>query len=214
MHGWIGWLARNPVAANLLMVLLVVSGLIATTTIRVEVFPEVPLDEVSIQVTYLGAGPEEVESAVVTRIEEAVEGIDGVDGLRSTAAEGSALVVVELAPGADARRATDEIANRVDAIETFPAEVERPIVRELIARNQVVDVAVSGAVDLVVLRTQAERVRDDLARLPGISLVEIVGAPPYEISIEVSEEALRRHGLTLDDVAGAVRRSSLESPCC
>ena len=90
MHGWIGWLAHNPVAANLLMVLLVVSGVIATTTIRVEVFPEVPLDEVGIQVTYLGAGPEEVESAVVTRVEEAVEGIDGVDGVRSTAAEGSA----------------------------------------------------------------------------------------------------------------------------
>ena len=212
MHGWISWLARNPVAANLLMVLLVVSGLLAITGIRGEVFPEVPLDEVSIQVTYLGAGPEEVESAVVTRIEEAVEGIEGVGGIRATATEGSARVVVELAAGADASRATDEITNRVEAIETFPAEVERPIVRELIARNQVVDVAVSGAVDLVVLRTQAERVRDDLARLPGISLVEIVAAPPYEISIEVSEEALRRHGLTFDDVANAVQRSSLDLP--
>ena len=208
----IAWLARNPVAANLMMVFIVVSGFIAATTVREEVFPEIELDRISIQVPYLGAAPEEVEEGVVIRIEEAIQGIDGINQIQSSASEGSASVMVELEIGADVRRVLDEVKNRVDAITTLPLETEKPIIRELIARNQVTDISISGQTDVFALKALAERVRDELTVIPEITQVDIVSAPPYEISIEVSEAALRRHGMTFDQVADAVRRSSLDLP--
>ena len=212
MKGGIAWFARNPVAANLMMIFIIMSGAIATTAVKEEIFPEIELDRVSINVPYLGAAPEEVESGVILRIEEAIQGIDGIKEIQSTASEGSASVMVELELGADARRVVDEIKNQVDAITTFPIETEEPIIRELIARNQVTDIAVSGATDVFTLKAIAEQVRDELTVLPEITQVDIVSAPPYEISIEVSETDLRRHGMTFDQVADAVRRSSLDLP--
>jgi len=212
MNGLINWFARNPVAANLLMVMLVVSGGFATFTVTSEVFPEFSLDMVTIEVPYLGAAPEEVESAVSVRIEEAIQGIDGIKQITSTASEGMGMVQVELELGADARKVVDDIKSNVDAITTFPIETEKPIIRELTTRQRVVDVAVSGAADELTLKRVAEGVRDDLAAIPAITQAEVTGARPYEISIEVSETALRRHGLRFDDVADAVRRSSLDLP--
>ena len=211
-RGWIAWFARNSVAANLMMVFIIVSGLIATTAVTEEVFPEIELDRITISVPYLGAAPEEVEEGVVVRIEEAIQGVDGIKQILSTASEGSALVMVELELGADARRVVDEIKNNVDAITTFPIETEKPIIREMTARNQVADISISGQADIFALKTLAEQVRDELSALPEITQVDIVSAPPYEISIEVSEVALRRHGMTFDQVADAVRRSSLDLP--
>ena len=208
----ITWFAKNPVAANLLMVFVIVSGVISILNINSEVFPELSLDMISIEVPYLGAAPEEVEQAVCVRIEEAIQGLDGIKQITSTASEGMGRVMVELELGADARKVVDDIKGRVDAIDTFPVETERPIVRELVARSQVVDVAVSGQADEFTLKAIAERLRDELSAIPEISQVEITSARPYEISIEVSEVALRRHGLTFDDVAAAVRRSSLDMP--
>ena len=206
------WLARNPVAANLMMIFIVVSGLINATTVRKEIFPQLELDRVSIRVPYLGAAPEEVEEGVVVRIEEAIQGIDGIDGIQATAAEGSASVLVELELGADPRRVVDEIKNNVDAITTFPLETEKPIIREMITRSPVTDIAISGDTDVFILKEIAERVRDELTAMPEITLVDVVSAPAYEISIEVSEAALRRHAMTFDQVADAVRRSSLDLP--
>ena len=211
-HRGIAWFARNPVAANLMMVFIIVSGLIATTTVREEVMPELELDWISIQVPYLGAAPEEVEEGVVIRIEEAIQGVDGIKEIQSTASEGSASVMVELELGADARRVVDEVKNNVDAITTFPIETEKPIIREMIARSRVTDISISGPTDIFALKALAERVRDELTAMPEITQVDVVSAPPYEISIEVSEVALRRHGMTFDQVADAVRRSSLDLP--
>ena len=212
MNGIIDWFARNTVAANLLMAFLVASGLIAMTQVTSEVFPEISLDRLHIEVPYLGAAPEEVEEAVCVRIEEAIQGLEGIKQITSTASEGMGTVLVELELGADARRVLDDIKGRVDAIVTFPEETEKPIIRELIGRNQVIDLAVSGQADEFTLKAIAERVRDELSSLPEISLVEVTSARPYEISIEVSESTLRRHGLTFDYVANAVRRSSLDLP--
>ena len=211
-NGGIAWFARNPVAANLMMIFIMVSGLIATTTVKEEVFPEVELDRISIQVPYLGAAPEEVEEGVVIRIEEAIQGVDGIKEIQSTASEGNASVMVELELGADARRVVDEVKNNVDAITTFPLETEKPIIREMTARNQVTDISIAGDTDVFALKALAERVRDELTAMPEITQVDVVSAPPYEISIEVSEVALRRHGMTFDQVADAVRRSSLDLP--
>ncbi|MCH2253822.1 MAG: efflux RND transporter permease subunit, partial [Vicinamibacterales bacterium] len=212
MKGAIEWFARNGVAANLMMVFIMMSGIIAVTTVREELMPEIELDRISIQVPYLGAAPEEVEEAVTIRIEEAIQGLDGIKQIQSTAAEGMGTVIVELELGADARKVVDEVKSSVDAITTFPVEAEKPIIRELTSRMQVADIAIFGDVDLFTLKATAERVRDELTAIPGITQVEIVSAPPYEISIEVSEVALRRHGLTFDQIADAVRRSSLDMP--
>ena len=212
MNSAIGWLARNPVAANLLMMLIVVSGFTGAAAVTEEVMPELDLRRIRVQVPYLGAAPEEVESGVVVRIEEAVQNIDGVQQIVSTASEGSASVIMELESGADSQRVLDEVTNNVQAITTFPVETEKPIIRELVSRNQVTDIAIAGAADVATLKSIAERVRDGLFALPEVGQVEIVSVPPYEISIEVSEVALRRHRITFDQVANAVRRSSLDLP--
>ena len=212
MSSGIAWLARNRVAANLLMASFILSGLLATAAIREEVFPEIALDRIDIDVPYLGAAPEEVEEGVVIRIEEAIRGIDGIRQIRSTAAEGNATVSVELELGSDVRRVIDEARNRVDAITAFPVGTEQPIIREVVARNQVADISISGDTDVFALKSLAERARTELTALPEITQADIVSAPPYEISIEVSEWALRRHGLTFDRVADAVRQSSVDLP--
>ncbi len=208
----IAWFARNSVAANLLMAFIAVSGVIGLSNIRGEDFPLVALDMLTVEVPYLGAAPEEVEEGVCIRIEEAIQGIDGIKQVTSTAAENMGTVLIEVELGADVRRVLDDVKNRVDAIDTFPEETEKPIIAELVPRIKVIDLAVSGPVDERTLKTVAERIRDDLATIPQISQVELVSARPYEISVEVSEAALRRHALTFDDVARAVRRSSLDLP--
>ncbi|MEE2637540.1 MAG: efflux RND transporter permease subunit [Acidobacteriota bacterium] len=212
MNGMISWFARNTVAANLTMVFIVVSGVFATLIVNEETMPEIDLDRISIEVAYLGAAPEEVEEAVCIRIEEAIQGLDGIKQIQSTASEGVGTVTVELELGADARKVVDDVKSQVDAITTFPIETEKPIIRELTNRNQVTNVSVSGNLDAFALKAVAERVRDELTAIPEITQVDVVSAPPYEISIEVSEVALRRHGLTFDNVADAVRGSSLDLP--
>ena len=212
MNRMIAWFAQNSVAANLLMFFLIIAGLLAGFTVKQEVFPEFSLDRISIQVPYLGAAPEEVERAVNARIEDAVQGIDGIKEITSTASEGMGSVMVELELGADARKVVDDIKSNVDAIETFPEQTEEPIIRELTTRRQVIDVAIAGETSEFALKTLAERARDELTAIPEITQVEVVSARPYEISIEVSENSLRRHGLTFEAVANAVRRSSIDLP--
>ena len=212
LNGGIAWLARNPVAANLLMVLIVAAGLLAATEIVDEAFPQADLDVIGIDVPYLGAAPEDVETGVVLRVEEAVQNIEGIRRIQSTANPGSASVRLDLELGADARRVLDEVTTAVQGIRTFPAATEEPIVREPIVRNQVLVIAVSGAVDVAALKSIAEQARDELLTLSEVSQVDVAGVPPYEISIEVSEAALRAYQLTFDDVTHAVRRSSIDIP--
>ena len=212
MNRAIEWFARNSVAANLLMVFIMVSGLLTVFTMKQEVFPEFSLDLIVIDVSYPGAAPEEIEEGVSVRIEEAIQGLDGIKRITSTASDGMSTVLVDLALGSDPRKVLDDIKSRVDAIDTFPEETEKPVIREMTMRRQVIDVAISGDVGEGTLKYFAEQVRDEIAAIPDVTQVEVANARPYEISIEVSEDALRRYGLTFDDVAQAVRRSSLDLP--
>ena len=212
MNGMIGWFARNSVAANLLMVVILAAGTLSITTLKKEVFPEISSGTISVTVPYLGAAPEEVESAVCQRIEEKLQDLEGVKRVRSTAAEGVGTVVVELLAGTDEQEALDEVKSRVDSIDTFPVETEKPIIEEVILKRQVINVAVFGQASEKTLKRLAEGVRDDLLAIPGITQVQLAAARPYEISIELDEGALQRHGLTFDEVARAVRRSSLDLP--
>jgi multidrug efflux pump subunit AcrB len=212
MKAVISWFAENSVAANLTMLVIVAGGLITVGSIRKEVFPEIEANLITISVTYRGAAPQEVEEAVCVRIEEEIYGVEGIKKLTSTAAENIGVVTVEVQQGYDVRRVLDDVKNRVDAIDTFPAETEKPIVREVVLRRQVLNVAIHGPADERTLKRLGERVRDEIGALPGITQVELANARPYEISIEVSEDALRRHGLTFDQVVRAVRQSSLDLP--
>jgi multidrug efflux pump subunit AcrB len=212
MNRAIAWFARNSVAANLLMLFIVLAGLTTLPTIPQKPFPDIDVDVITVTVEYLGAAPEEVESGVCTRIEEEVEGVEGIEQIRSTAVEGVCNVSIELLTGTEVDRALDDVKNRVDAIDTFPEEAEKPIVSQITMLRPVIDVAVSGIDDERALKELGQRVRDEIARMPGISQVELTLARPYEISVEVSESALRRYGLSFDQVATAVRRSSLDLP--
>ncbi len=212
MNGAIAWFARNHVAANLLMVFIVLAGITTLPTIPQKSFPDVDIDVITVTVEYLGAAPEEVESGVCTRIEEEVESVEGIEQIRSTSTEGVCAVSIELITGTDVSEALDDVKNRVDAIDTFPEEAEKPIISQITMVRPVIDVTVSGRVDERSLKEFGQRVRDELAKLPGITQVELTSARPYEVSIEVSETALRRHGLSFDDVAREVRRTSLDLP--
>lgn len=208
----IAWFAENHVAANLLMALLVVGGLMTLPVIKQEVFPEIQLPVLSISVDYPGASPKEVEAAICIRIEQALQGLQGVKSMRSTASEGHGSISVELFAGEDVRRRMDEIQARIDALETLPEEAKKPLVQQADLRFAILDVAVAGNVDEWTLKKLGEQARDDIAALPGISDVELVASRPYEISIEVSEHAMHRFGITFDEVVAAVRRSSLDLP--
>jgi multidrug efflux pump subunit AcrB len=212
MNNAIRWFAANHVVANLLMAFIIAAGILTIPAITKEVFPEFDLDIITVSVRYLGAAPEEVEEGVCIKVEEAIQDLEGIKRLESTASEGVGTVMVELEPAADSRELLNDIKARVDAIETFPEETEKPVISELTNRRQVIDLAVHGHVDEASLKALGDRVRDELTAVKGISQVDLVSARPYEMSIEVSEDALRRHGLTFSHVANAVRRSSLDLP--
>ena len=210
--GLLSWFASNHVAANLLMFLIISAGLLTILTIKVEVFPEFAVDVITVTVPYLGASPTDVEEGVVMRVEEAVAAVDGVKRLSSTAAEGAGMVFVEVEEYADAKEVLDDVKAEVDRIITFPEETEKPIITEITTRYEVITVVLYGNVSEKTLKKLADRVRDDLTALGNISQVDVAGVRPYEISIEVSEKTLRRYGLSFDQVARAVRESSLDIP--
>ncbi|MCY4593528.1 MAG: efflux RND transporter permease subunit, partial [Bryobacterales bacterium] len=212
MKGVIGWFARNGVAANLILLVIVASGVIVLTDLKQEIFPEFSLDVITIDVEYRGAAPQEVEDAICVRVEEALQGLDGIKKMTSTANDGRGLVTLEVSAGYDVRRVLDDVKTSIDAIDTFPEDIEKPVVQEITSRFQVINVAVAGEADLLTLKRMGEQVRDELTALPEISQAELLNAPPYEISIEVSEEALRQWGLTFDRVADAVRQFSVDLP--
>jgi len=206
-------MAKNPVASNVLMLVLIVGGLVTLAAgIKQEVFPEVDLDVVLVEVVYPGASPAEVEQAVVLAIEEGIRGVDGIKEVRSTAREGSATVIAELLLGTKQDRALNDIKSAVDRITSFPADVERPTVSILAPRQQAISIVLYGDVDEATLRTVAEQSRRELLRDSRITYVELTGIRPLEISIEVPQAQLRKYHLTLEEIAARIRAASVELP--
>jgi len=208
----IDWFVHNSVAANLLMMVFVVGGLLVAPTIPTKLFPDIDFLLVTIDVPYPGASPIEVEEGVCIPIEEAIDSVIGIERIRTTAREGHCFVLVDVAFGADGDVVATNMRNKVDNIRNFPDEVERPVVAKLDFHRSVMDIAVSGDMGEVVLKHLAERVRDEMSELDGVSKVDVLYTRDYEISIEVSEESLRRHALSFDQVVRAVRRSSVDMP--
>ncbi|MGD2186390.1 MAG: efflux RND transporter permease subunit [Desulfobacterales bacterium] len=233
------WSIKNHVSVNLIMIFIIVAGLFTVMKMRREMMPQFALDMIFISVDYPGSSPEEVEEGICIKIEEQIEGIEGIDRMISTAREGTGEVLVELESGSDVQKVLDEIKVEVDRIDTFPEEAEEPLVLEIINRDPTIYIAVYGDVSEKRLRQAAEKIRDDLldARISSqlepattdglfskilkrfkfkqpevITQIELVGVRDYEIAIEVSEDNLRRYGLSFDQIVDAVKTGSIDLP--
>ena len=209
--GPIAYFAGNPVAANLLMLFFIVGGIISGTHLAVQHFPPVDLRTVTVTVPFPGASPREVEEDVNRRIEESVIGIAGVERVVGTASESLGRIRIELANFADATRVLNDVQTAVDGIENFPpVTADKPEVELQQLALEVMTLAVSStAVDEHGLRLAAENLRDELFELPSVSQVRLQGTRDREISIELSEEGLRRHDLSIREIENAVQRASL-----
>ncbi len=211
MKQMIAWAARNSVFANLLMVIMLIIGIVAVFQIRSELLPQFALDKVSISVVWEGASPEEVEEGVCIRIEEGLTAVEGVKKITSIAYEGRCDVMVELHSWIkDSRELMEDIRGEIDRINTLPEDIERPIVTEVKRTNQVVHLSLFGNVSEEIIKRKATEIKDDLLDMSNISKVVLTGLRDWEISIEVSEETLRRHGFTFERLANIIRKNVLE----
>ena len=211
MKGIVAWFARNSVAANLLMFIFFAGGVFGYSAMEREMFPVVKVSGASVSVAWTGASPRDIEDQIVTRIEEAVADINGLDRITSTASEGVGVVNIRGRDDIDMDTFLDEVKLRVDQINNLPQAAFQPQVQRWEQRNSFMGLAVNGDVDARTLRKITDKVRDEVAALPGGELAQMQGTLPEQVSIEVSEEALRRFGLSLSDVANAVRQTSLNS---
>ncbi len=210
--GPIAWMARNAIAANLLMFLLLGGGVWTALNIQKEVFPRFELDLVEVSVVYPGAAPAEVEQGILLPVEEAVRGIPGIREITSTAFEGSGRLQIELVAGTDRMQAFQDIDQAVGRIRTFPDDIEQPEVRLQAQQREVLEVGLSGDVDLWTLRRLAERLRDRLLSEPGLTQVELGNVPDYVTHVEIPLQTLREYRLTPGDVADLIRQSSEDVP--
>ena len=212
VHGLIGWFATNHVAANLMMFAIIIGGIVSIFVLKKETMPEFQTDQIDIRVPYLGAAPEEVETGVILRIEEAIETIEGIQEIDATAAEAMGIVSIEVEEGVELSDMMDKLKLAIDGISTFPAETERPIIAEARFRNQVVNVQLAGDLDEATMKELADAIREEIVALPNVSFAQVMGSRPFEISIEIAEADLRQYGLTLDSVARTIGRWSLDMP--
>ncbi len=208
--GFIAWWANNSVAANLLMALIIITGLFMVGQVRKQMFPEIELNIISVQVPFPGAAPQEVEQGVLVRIEDAIEDVNGIERVTSTAREGSGSVSIEVESGYDVQVVMDEVKMLIDAIPSFPQQIEKPNIYRIRPQRQVIWMSIYGAMDEYSQKELAKSIRDELKDIGGITKVEVVGARDYEISIEISEADLQRYNLTFQDVVEAVRGTSID----
>ena len=207
-RGPIAWMASNPIAPNLLMVILLGGGIWSAFAIQKEVFPQFQLDVVEVSVGYPGAAPAEVEQGILRPIEEAVRGVEGVREILSEAREGQGEVLIELVAGQQRMKAFQDIDQAVNRIRTFPEQIEQPEVRLQSQQQEVIEVVLYGSVDVWTLRQLAEQLRDQLQAHDQITQVELHRAPEYVTHVEIPRQRLREYGLTLPDVAEMIRASS------
>ena len=210
--GVIAWFAYNPVAANLLMLVIIAVGIGSAFNIQRAMFPTLDIEMVYINAPYPGAAPEEVEKGVVLKIEEAINDVDGIKRIESDAFESYAMIWISPHEGVNLNKLLDDIQSRVDAIPHFPEEAERPIISQPEILFPALTVQIAGELEERSMKALADEIRRELLVYPEISSAEVVGDRDYEIAIEISEQLLREYHLTLGDVANIISRSSLDLP--
>jgi len=207
----IAWFSKNHVAANLLMITILLSGLFSLKgNIPLEVFPSFESDVVSVSVSLRGATPEDVELGVAIRIEEAVQDLAGVEKITSRSVEGNASVSIEANSGYDVRDLLSDVKSRVDAINTLPADAEKPVTAIRQRVREVISVTISSIYGEKEIRQFAEQVRDDLLNLPEVTQVSLDAVRNYEINIAVSQSSLQQYQLSLSDISNAIKASSID----
>jgi multidrug efflux pump subunit AcrB len=209
MNNLLASFARNTVFANILLLLIFFAGFLATKMMVRESFPEFSIDKIVITVPYPGADPEEVEEGINQKIEEALESIEGIDQYTTKSQENMASVIVDVKDGHDTAEVLDKVRSHVNAISTMPLDAEKPIIREIVRKQVVMLLSLSGDLSEKQLKQWGERIKDEVKLIPIISQVEAYGTREYEIGIEISEEKLRRYGLSFEQVASVVRKSSI-----
>jgi HAE1 family hydrophobic/amphiphilic exporter-1 len=206
------WSVEHRVTVNLIMVFIIVAGVYTVLNMKRELFPQFTLDMIDIGVSYPGASPEEVEEGICIKIEEQLKSLEGVKAMYATAIEGHGNVTLELESSIDISEKLDEIRTEIDQIDSFPEEAKDPVVTEIKNSDPAIYLSIYGDVDEHLLRKTAEQIRDDLVETAHISLASLIGVREYEISIEISEQSLRRYGLSFDRAAAAVKSGSLDLP--
>ncbi len=209
MQRMIAWWVHNPVAANLLMIGIVLSGILGLQAIEKEAFPDIKINQATISVDWPGANPQEVEEQLIVRIEQSLENVDEVYHYYSTATEGRAEIAVSTYPNTDVNNFVNEVKNAVDAVTSLPSDIEPPRVQRTQNRNEMIRVAVYGDISERELTRLAQDLKDEIAALPYISTIELFGARAEEVTIELSEDAMRRYGLSFEEVASAIRSNSI-----
>jgi multidrug efflux pump subunit AcrB len=210
MHSIIAWFARNGVAANLLMVAIVAGGIWGGSRIILQEYPDRPFRNIVVSVTYRGSTPGEVEQAIVTRLEEALFDIEGIEELRGSASANRGEVSLEIEDGYDLSEKLDEVTNRVSTIRTFPPDAEKPQISLYSVLQRVITIVLSGNLTEKETKVLGEQLRDGVSNIPDISIVTLKAVRPYEIAIEVSESTMRQYGLTFDQITRAIRTSSVD----
>ncbi len=210
--GFIAWMAKNHVAANLLMFTLIISGTFVMLNIKQEVFPEYDLDIVNVSVSYPGASPEEVETGILLAMEEELRGLEGIKKINSNALEGRASISAELITGIDPNKALQDIKGAVDRISSLPEDAERPLIQLQKRRRNVMELALFGEIEERVLFYFSQRIREELLDLPQITEVEIEGVRAPEIIVEVPQSTLRSYNKTLGNIAQIIRDSAIDIP--
>ena len=209
--GLLALFARHPTAANLLMAIMVVAGLLSIARNNTQFFPDFELDLVTVSVVWPGAAAADVEANVVAALEPGLRAVDGVKTVFGTAREGFGLATVEFHAGADLQAGLAAVENAVAQVATLPEAAERPVVSRVVFYDVVTRIAVSGAYPEAALKARAKSVRDDLLDL-GVDRVTLFGARDEEIRVDIAPETLLRLDLTLDDVARGIARASRDLP--
>jgi len=212
--GLIGWFSKNPVAANLVMALVIAAGLISALNISKNMFPVGELDQILVSAVYPGAAPVEVEKGVILPMEAALQGLKGIKKINSTAGRDVASINLEIESNEDIQEVMSQVENRIDSIVNFPDDLERPTVKRATMDDArwIMGIAVYGDMDERTRKVMGQEMRDELLLLPEIKSITLWGVDPYEISIEVQEDRLREYNLTLNEVAQVLRNSSLDLP--
>ena len=209
MRGIIEFFLKNTVAANLLMVFILIMGLFGLLRLKTTFFPETPSRIITIQLVYPGASPEEMEEGVVNKIEENLVGINGVKQTTSVSSENAATVTVEAERGFDTNVLLQDVKNAVDRINSFPIDLEPPIIYKQIQISAAYTFSISGDVDLKTLKKYARMIEDDLLMIDGISRIDIEGFPDEEIEISFRESDMRSLNITFDEAVRAVAQNNL-----
>lgn len=209
MQRIIAWWVHNPVAANLLMIGILLSGILGLQVMEKEAFPQVKINQAAIDIAWPGANPQEVEEQIIARIEQSLENVDQVYHYYSTATEGMANIRVSTYPNNDINDFINDVKNAVDAARSLPRDIESPRVQRLQNRREMIRVAVHGDVSERELTRLAEQLKDEIAGLPYVSTVSLFGTRNEEVTIELSEAAMRRYGLSFEQVANAIRGNSV-----